>query len=124
MRFLPLLFLFILSSACKDVDEPNVDLRIFYSVGDCMPVRPPDAEQLNTPFSGYLDLYNLTQTVGFGEVPNPTPLRIHNGTLRTSLDPGEYQLRLQVNGSTGFRFDVTDSQRVEGNAFLRKCTSY
>jgi hypothetical protein len=120
MRHIPLLFLLILI-ACQEIDEPNVDLRIFASVGDCMPPRP-EVDSTATPYTGYLNLYDRSSVLGFYD-PEITPLRIHNGILRMTLEPGRYDLRLQVLGSSTHTFFVADTL-VHGAVYLRQCTSY
>lgn len=119
---LPLFLLFIVIS-CQELDEPNVDLRVFYSVGDCMPGNDTEIDSTATPYTGYLDLNDVTSVIGLYN-PTATTLRIHKGILRMTLDPGYYILRMQVEGSTEHSFQVTDAEPVEGDVYLRECTSY
>jgi hypothetical protein len=121
---LPLFLLFIVIS-CQELDEPNIDLRILTSIGDCMPTVPPVTipDSTATPYTGYLDLNDVTSVIGVYN-PTSTTLRIHKGILRMTLDPGYYILRMQVEGSTEHSFQVTDAAPVEGDVYLRKCTSY
>lgn len=125
MRYLPILLLFILPLACQDIDEPNIDLRILASTGDCMPTVPPVTipDSTATPYTGYLDLNDVTSVIGLYN-PTATTLRIHKGILRMTLDPGYYTIRMQVEGSTDHTFQVTDAEPVEGDVYLRECTSY
>jgi hypothetical protein len=121
MRFLPLFLLFIVSVACQELDEPNVDLRIYASVGDCMP--PVTVEDSTaTLYTGYLNLYDRSSVLGFYD-PKITPLRVHKGVLKMTLEPGRYDLRLQVLGSTTHTFFVADTL-VHGPVYLKQCTSF
>ena len=123
MRFLPLLLLFIVSVSCKEIDEPNVDLRIFYSVGDCMPVRPPDAEQINTPFTGTLKVVRDRLCAGGCNDP-VTSLRVYQGVLRMSLDPADYLLIMDEPNVQNQRFTVKADSVSAGPIYFRKCTSF
>jgi hypothetical protein len=123
MRYLPILLLFIVSLSCKEIEEPNVDLRIFYSVGDCMPVRPPDTEQLNTPFTGMLKVVRDRLCAGGCNDP-VTSLRVYQGVLRMSLEPADYALFMDEPNVQVQRFTVKADSVSEGAIYFRKCTSY
>lgn len=126
MRYLPIFLLFILLFACQDIDDPNVDLRVYASIGDCMPPMPPTTEVDSTAilYTGYLNLRELHMglIVDYGQ-----SLRIYKGVLRMTLEPGatgRYALRLPMQESTTHIIDVNESETMEGDVYLRQCTSY
>jgi hypothetical protein len=98
-----------------------VDFRVYASVGDCMPITEP-RDSTATLYTGYLNLYDRSSVLGYYD-PEITPLRVHRGLLRMTLDPGRYELRLQAAGSTTYAFTVADTL-VYGDVFLRQCLSY
>jgi hypothetical protein len=121
--FLPLFLLFIVSVSCKEIDEPNVDLRIFYSVGDCMPVTPPYPERSSTPFTGTLKL--VKDRICAGGCNDPvTSLRVYRGVLRMTLEPADYALIMDEPHVAINRFTVAADSVSAGAIYFRKCTSY
>lgn len=118
---LPLLLFIVI--ACQEVDEPNVDLRIFYSVGDCMPVQPPDSLQRNTPFTGMLKVTKARLCAGGCDDP-VIPLRVYQGVLRMSLEPADYVLMMDEPNVQSRFFTVKADSVSAGAVYFRKCTSY
>ncbi len=122
---LPLFLLFIVIS-CQELAEPNINLRVYASTGDCMPTVPPRIynDSSATLYTGYLNLRELRMGLFVDEGQS---LRIYRGLLRMTLEPGatgRYALRLPMDESTTHIIDVNDSDTMEGNVYLRQCTSY
>lgn len=121
---LPLFLLFIISFACKDVDEPNVDLRIFYSVGDCFPGTDPFPIAEYSPYTGSLQLAKDRLCAGILCDFPTKQLRVYRGVLRISLEPADYILTMDEPRVQSRFFTVKADSVSAGAMYFRKCTSY
>ncbi len=120
---IPLFLLCISSFACQNIEEPNVNLRIFYSVGDCMPSSDPFPMAEYSLFTGTLKVVKDRFCAG-GCADPVTSLRVYKGVLRMTLEPANYLLIMDEPNVAIKRFTVKADSVSAGPIYFRKCTSY